>query len=189
MITTAAIAALDVEAALVFAGQDPRCQEVDCDADQRDHQDHRSFDGRRGDEVADALVDDQQPEHEQRYAICLGAQDLGPPKAVGHRPGSRARCQPSSEQRERQRRRIGQHVGGVGEQRQRRSDHGRDDLGNHEDDDQRERRGQRTPVSVAASVRVASVRVAAVRAAAVRVMGVAHRLTESSLKFPGGTSV
>ena len=64
------------------------------------------------------------------------------------RAARRPRGQPGGDERERQRAGVGEHVGGVGEQRQRAGDHARDDLRDHEGEDQRERRGEPLAVRV-----------------------------------------
>ena len=54
-------------------------------------------------------------------------------------PAGRARGEPRGDERERQRGGVGEHVRGVGEQRQRAREDARDHLGDHEREDQRER--------------------------------------------------
>ncbi len=64
-------------------------------------------------------------------------------RPLGGRAASRAATSASASER-----RVGEHVGGVGEQRQRAGDQARDDLRDHEREDQRERRGQPLAVRV-----------------------------------------
>ena len=61
-------------------------------------------------------------------------------------PARRALGQPRRHQRERDRARVGEHVGGVREQRQRVGDHAGHDLDHHEAADQRQRDGERAAV-------------------------------------------
>ena len=77
--------------------------DVDHHADQGDHQHDPALDLRRLDQPPDALVDDQQAEHEQRRAVELGREDLGALEPVGQRALGRPRRQPQRDQRERQR--------------------------------------------------------------------------------------
>ena len=59
--------------------------DVDHHADQRDDQHDPALDRGRIDQPPDALVDDQQPEHQQRRAVELRRQDLAALEPVGHR--------------------------------------------------------------------------------------------------------
>ena len=78
-----------------------------------------ALDVRRVDQAADALEQDQQGEHEQRDAVGLGREDLDALEAVGHHALRRPRGEPDRHQRERDRGRVGEHVAGVREQRER----------------------------------------------------------------------
>ena len=71
-------------------------------------------------------------------------------------PAGRARGQAQREQREAERAGVGEHVAGVGEQRQRVRDHPGGDLARHHDQDQRQRPPQPRGV-LRRSVRVEAV--------------------------------
>ena len=131
--------ALDVQRRAVRAVQDDRGDEVHRHADQGDDEHDAALDRGRVDQPADALVDDQQPEHEQRRAVELGGEDLGALEAVGHRALGRPRRQPQRDQRQRERGRVGEHVRGVGEQRQRLGEDAGHDLDGHQAEQQAER--------------------------------------------------
>ena len=70
--------------------------------------------------------------------ICA-REDLGAAEPEREDPAGRARGEPRGDERERQRGGVGEHVRGVGEQRQRAREDARDHLGDHEREDQRER--------------------------------------------------
>ena len=103
--------------------------------------------GRRA-EALHGLDRDHAGEHEQRRAVDLRREHLGPAEAEGEAAAGRPGGQPRGDQRERQRGRVGEHVGGVGEQRQRVREQARDDLRDHEREDQRERRAEPPAVGV-----------------------------------------
>ena len=75
----------------------------------------------------DRLVGDERGEDQQRHAVRLRGEDLHAPEAERHRPGGRSRGQAQREQREADRAGVGEHVPGVGEQRER----VREDAGRH----------------------------------------------------------
>ncbi len=120
----------------VGPGQGPGRRDVDGDADQRDREDQPRPHGRRLEQPADALVGDERREDQEGHAIGLGREDLDSLEAVGHRPLRRPQGQPGRDEREADRRGVGQHVGRVGEQRQRMGDQADDHLDRHEADDQ-----------------------------------------------------
>ena len=99
-------------------------------------------------EALHGLDRDHAGEHEQRRAVDLRREHLGAPEAEREARARRPRRQPRGDQRERERRRVGEHVGGVREQRQRAREQARDDLRDHEAEDQRERRGEPPAVGV-----------------------------------------
>ena len=70
------------------------------------------------------------------------------PKVIGPRAGRPASRMATSENADRGG--VGEHVGGVGEQRQRVGEDAGDDLGRHEGEDQRERDRQSLPRSASA---------------------------------------
>ncbi len=138
--------ALDVERAALRARQLPGGRDVDPRAQQADDQHQAALDVGRREQALHGLDGDHAGEHEQRRAVDLRGQDLGAPEAEREAPAGRARGQPRGDQRERQRAGVGEHVGRVGEQRQRAGDHARHHLGDHEGEDQPE--GDREPAPV-----------------------------------------
>ena len=92
---------------------------------------------------------DHHRQDQQRHAVGLGGEDLGAAQPVGHRSAGGPRGQPRRDQRHPERRGVGEHVRRVGEQGQRRGQHAGGDLGQHEDDDQRQRRLQRAALGLA----------------------------------------
>ena len=142
------------------------------DADERDDQDDPALDRGRLDQPPDALVDDQQAEHQQRRAVELGREDLGPLEAVGHRARGRPRGQPQRHQRQRERARVGEHVRRVAEQRQRGGEDAEDDLDRHQADEQAERDPQAARRRVGRGVRVPG--------AVVVVVVVAHAMNDGA---------
>ena len=111
--------AFDVEAAPVGTRDVPRRDDVHDDPDER-HDEHReAFRPRRRDEPAHTAVDDQAGEHEQGQAVRLRAQRLHPPEAEGEVAARRPCRQAERDERQDERARVGQHVSGVGEERQR----------------------------------------------------------------------
>ena len=140
--------ALDVEAPAVRARKHPRGREIDDYADERHGEHEAALHVGRVDQAAHRLEQDQQGEHEQRHAVGLGGEDLDALEAVGHHALRRARGQADGHQRERDRGRIGEHVAGVREQRERAGHQSGDDLDEHEAEDQRERDGELAAVGV-----------------------------------------
>ena len=111
---------------------------------------------RRRDQPPDRLVDDQRGEHEQRHAVGLRREHLDAAQAERQRRRLRGRRgEPHRDQRERDRGGVGEHVRGVGEQRERVRDDAGGDLDRHEQQDQRQR--DRQPATVA--IRAVGVRV------------------------------
>ena len=107
----------------------------------------------------DPLVDDQQPEHEQGGAVELGAEDAGALPAERQRPAGRAGGEADRDQRQDQGAGVGQHVGRVGEQRQRVGDDPDDHLDRHEPEDQRQGDRQLRAIGIGGDrVRMAGVR-------------------------------
>ncbi len=148
--------ALDVEARAVGARQRPDGRQVDPDADDGDHEHEAALDVGRLEQAPHGLERDHERQHEQRDAVDLRRQDLDALEAVGHdalrRPGGQA----DGDQRESDRRRVGEHVPGVREQRQRVAGDAGDDLEQHEAEDQHERDRELAAVGVGRdAVRVA----------------------------------
>jgi Ser/Thr protein kinase RdoA (MazF antagonist) len=120
-------------------GDHQRRGQVDGDPGQRDDE-HRAA-GHRGrrHEVPDRGVPQPRREQHQRDAVGLRGHDLGALEAVGVPSGRRPRGQPRGDEYERDRRRVGQHVRRVGDQRERVRGDPRDNLAGHEGENQRQR--------------------------------------------------
>src|SRR6266581_2238824 len=136
--------AVNVAATLLIAraGDQQRGRHVDRDPGQRDDEHRAAGDLGRRDQVPDRGVAQPRREQHQRDAVGLRGHDLGALEAVGVAAGRRPGGQPRGDQHERDRRRVGQHVRRVGDQRERVRGHPRDDLAGHEGEDQRQGRGQ-----------------------------------------------
>jgi len=105
--------ALDVEALAVGPRERPRRGEVDEHADERDGEDQPASHDRRVEQAADALIRDERRQDQQRHAVGLRREDLHAPQAEGHGPLGRSRGKPDGDQREADRRGVGEHVPGV----------------------------------------------------------------------------
>ena len=134
--------ALDVEAAPLGAGEHQRCREVHHDAQDRDQKDRQTVHVRRVDEAAHALQHDHQRERHERRAVELGGEDLGAPEAEGEVAAGGPPREPRGEQRQRDGTGVREHVGGVGQQRQRVGQHTGHDLHGHQPEDQDQGEGQ-----------------------------------------------
>ncbi len=167
--------ALDVEALPVGLRERPGRDEIDRHADERDEQHRLAADVRRRDEPPAGLEHDQQREHQQRDPVRLRREDLDAPEAVGHDALGGPCREPDRDDREADRGGVGQHVRGVGEQRERPGDEADDDLEAHEADDQREREREFVHVGVGGD----SVRVSCVHSVAVCVAALRHRMDGS----------
>ena len=93
--------ALDVEAAPLRPGDQPRRDQVDPDPDHGHDQDQGALHLGRVDQPPDALEDDQPAEQQQRDAVDLGREDLGAPQPVGEAAARRPLGQPQRDQRQR----------------------------------------------------------------------------------------
>jgi hypothetical protein len=140
--------ALHVEALPLGAAERPRGRDVDHRAGEADRDDEDAVDVGRIEQPADRLDRDDPGEDEQRRAVDLRGQDLGPSEPEREPPGRRARRQPHGDQRQGDRAGVGEHVRGVGEQRQRRRQQAADDLENHEAGDERQRQPEPAQVGV-----------------------------------------
>ena len=80
----------------------------------------------------DRLHADPQRDAEDRQPVRIGDEDLHPVEAVGHRPVPRPRAHQIGGIGERQRHGVGQHVAGIGDQRQRAREHAARRLRQHE---------------------------------------------------------
>ena len=112
--------ALDVEAAAVGAGEDQRGGQVHGDA-QRARRPARRAPSTSGGSTSRRIPSTTMThgQRHQRGAVHLGGEDLGAPEAEREAAAGRAPREPGGEQRERDRAGVGEHVGGVGEQRER----------------------------------------------------------------------
>ncbi len=149
-------AALDVEVRAVCARQLPGRHDVQDGAGNGHRQDQPGPHVRRLDEPVDRLEDDEAGDHQQRDAVGLRGEDLQASEAERERALGRARGELERQQREAERARVGEHVAGVGEQRERVGDDARGDLAGHHEQDQRQRAPQPLGV-VRRSVRVEAV--------------------------------
>ena len=140
--------ALDVQRAALRPRQRPRRAEVDRRPEQADHDHDPALDVGRVAEPAHGLDADHAGQHEQRGAVDLRAEDLGAPEAEGEAPGRRPRRQAQRHEGEPDRAGVGEHVRGVGEQRERVRQQARHDLDDHEAEDQPEREPQLAAVGV-----------------------------------------
>ncbi len=153
-------AALDVQAAPVRARHLPERQDVDARADARRREDEAAaYVGRRL-EAAQRLDDDQRAEQQERRAVGLRGEDLGPPEPERHPPSGRASRETCGPDAHAERGGVDQHVGGVGEERQRVRDDRERDLGDHEPDDQRQGVGERADLRLGGNTVIVSVLVA-----------------------------
>ena len=99
--------ALDVQRLAVGLREDADRDQVDDDPEQGDDEHDAALHPGRVDQPADALVDDQQAEHEQRRAVELGAEDLrraasrrsSAPRRGARRAGSRPARAPARRRR------------------------------------------------------------------------------------------
>ena len=137
---------LHVEARAVGAREHERRGEVDRDADERDDEHDAAVHDRRVCEAPRGGVDDPDSQEQERDPVRLCREDLGPAEAERPRPARRTRREARRNERRGERGRVGEHVPGVREQRERAGDDARGDLDGHEGDDQRERDRERAPV-------------------------------------------
>jgi Ser/Thr protein kinase RdoA (MazF antagonist) len=132
------------------AASGPRDQQggrqIDRHPGQRDGEHRAAGHRRRRHQAPDRGVAEPGREQHQRDAVGLRGQDLGALEAVGVPAGRRTGGQPRGDQHERDRRRVGQHVRGVGDQCKGVRGHPRDNLAGHEHEDQRQ--GSRQPPGV-----------------------------------------
>ena len=138
----------DVEAAPIGSGDHCSGREVHQDADRGDDREGTAGHVRRVDEAAYSLDHEHHGEDGEGQPVDLGRQDLDPFQTV--RIGARGRpCrEPHRHQRQPEGGGIGEHVAGVGEQRERPDHEPDDDLADQEGDDQYERTEQQPPVGV-----------------------------------------
>jgi hypothetical protein len=99
-------------------------------------------------EPRDRLDCEPDGEHGKHGAVDRCTQRLGALEPVGHRAARWARCKPQGDEPEHDRARVGEHVPGVGQQRDGPGDQARDDLHNHQPTDERERHQHRPTVRV-----------------------------------------
>ena len=109
----------DVEIVAAAAMQDEIGRDVDGEAEGGDqqHWSAQHLDGVA--QAGDRLGDDPDGDHEQRRAIDQGGQHLEAGMAVGAGRCCRASADPEGVPGETQRRRIGEHVAGIGQESQR----------------------------------------------------------------------
>jgi Ser/Thr protein kinase RdoA (MazF antagonist) len=124
------------------AGDEPGRRDVDDHAGQRHAEHGPAGHRRRRHQPADRRIEQPGGEQDQGDAVGLGGHDLGAFEPVGVPAGRRAGGQPCGHQHQRDRRGVGQHVRGVGDQCERMRGQARHDLPSHERQDQREGSGQ-----------------------------------------------
>ena len=134
-------------------------EHVDDEAHQRHGEHGERQDGFRFPKSTDCLIDDPRAQGEKRQGVDEGGKHLETVMAVGEAVRLPAPRQPHGVPREAQRRRIEEHVPGVGRQGERVADHGTDDLHPHERRDQPERTPEHPLVATVAIRIVASVHV------------------------------
>ncbi len=142
------VGALDVEPRPVGPAQQPGGDQVDHDAREAGEDDEEPLDLGREDEAAHSFVHEEGRQEQQRDAVELRRDDLSALQAVGEAAARRPGGDPHGHEREEDGERVGQHVTGVGDQRQRPGDETDDHLDGHEGDDERQRRAQIAPVGV-----------------------------------------
>ena len=121
-----------VEVAAVAARQHPEAREVDEEAGGRDGEHQAALDRARVGEPLDRLDDDPGGDREEREAVDEGGEHREPVEAVGAARVGRAAGDAEGEPGHRQRGEVGQHVPGVGDQRQRAGEEAAGDLDQHE---------------------------------------------------------
>jgi len=123
-------------------GDQQRRHHVHGHPDQGDHQYHAAGHGRRRHQPPDRRVAEPGGQQDQGDAVGLRRQDLGALQPVGVPAGRRPGGQPRRDQHQRDGRGVGQHMRGIGDQRERVRRQASYDLSGHEGQDQRERAGQ-----------------------------------------------
>ena len=146
--------ALDIEVVAVGAVQGGKGRDVDDDAEHRHHQ-HRPAE--HGDGLAqamDRLDHDGDGDEEQREPVGVGGEHVHAVEAVGAGPVVRALRHAEGDPGKREGGRVGQHVAGIRDQRQRAREHAGHRLGHHER--ARQHRGDPDPAAVAGGVATAA---------------------------------
>ena len=103
----------------------------------------------RGDQPANRGVADPGSDQEQRDSVHLGREHLDSPQPVGPAPGGRPGGDTDGSDRESERKRVGEHVTGVGQERERVRDDPESDLYCHHSREERQRQEKRAPVVAA----------------------------------------
>ena len=145
--------ALHVEAAAIGAGEREGRGEIDHDAGERDHEHRGPLDVRRFHQPPDPLEQDHRRQRHEGDAVDLGGEDLSALEAERVAACRRPARKPRGHKGQPDRSGIGEHVGSVGEQRQRGRQQADHYLHGHEPEDQAERKPEPTPVG-GADVRV-----------------------------------
>ena len=122
----------DVEVVAVAAVQEREGHDVDQQAQARDHEHEAALDRGRRQEAAGGLDRDPADHQDQRHAVDEGGQHLEAVVAVGAPRVLWPAADPERHPGERERGGVGQHVAGVGEQRQRARGEPAQDLDAHE---------------------------------------------------------
>ena len=146
--------AAHVQALAAAARQHHRRDEVHRHARKRDAEHEAATHVLRIDQPADGLVDDPAADERERGAVHLRRQHAHAAEAKGPPAG----CRPAGHRRRaeghRERGRVGEHVTGVGEERERAGENPEDDLGGEQADDQAERDQQRPAIRLRVVVRM-----------------------------------
>ena len=124
--------AAHVDALPARSREQQRCDPVHEDPDERDDQHDPALDVVRRDQTANRAVHDPDPDDQERQPVDLGGENLD--ALVAERPAAlrRARSHRGGENREAERRGVGEHVPGVGEQREGVGHDAEHDLAGHE---------------------------------------------------------
>ena len=138
--------AAHVEALPTGAREHQAGHDVDEAAGQSDDEDQPAAHLARVDQAVDGRPDDPDREEAERQPVYLRGEDLEPRVAVRPAPGCRARGHAGGEQREAERGGVGEHVAGVGKQRERVRGKAGDDLADHDPGDEDERDRDRAAV-------------------------------------------
>ena len=124
----------------------PVAAQIHDDADERDHGNDAAACRRRMDQPQDGLDGEPDRQQDQRDPAELAGQRIDAGEPVGVGAARRPPRDPRRHDRQSQRTGVGEHVRGVGDQRQRMGEQPGDDLGDHEREHHRERGREPAPI-------------------------------------------